>query len=370
MFFCRIKIINTYIAKHFLYRFLILTTVLLSLVYVITFSEMLRKIDDDTTLSIGDIFYLSFSQLPPIIDKIFPFLILLSSLWSVFGLLKTSELVILKVSSVSLWRISKIYFSVAFILSIIYVLMIMPLLAYMHNDYRKWENSHYQTVKNIRKKIILPNSQEVIFFTAEEMNIHNNKIKNIHIVFMNKEHLLEKIYFSEQAFYERKSKLVVFDTLKIFKTDNLTIDQKQVISNFNLPINFNSTHILNSDKQSIVSIYLYPDLIASQKEQKLSTKNMYVLFYSLLFLPLTCGIYSFISVASVPHLSRSFKTIRNIIIALSAGLLFYILDNWIMVIASNGTLPLFIAILTFKIPVILLCIWTIFNKEYGFVHSK
>jgi lipopolysaccharide export LptBFGC system permease protein LptF len=347
---------------------------ILSLVYIITFSEMMRKIDTHNGTHFWNILYLSFAQLPPIIDKIFPFLILLSSLWSIFNMLKTSELIILKVSSISLWRVGWTYCLTAFVLSMIYVFLIMPTLVFMHHGYRLWENSQINIVQNINKKIIFKNSEEntkqVVFLTAQEMNVHDNILKNVHVTFMDNQHLIERIYFAPQASYDAVNKMLVFDTLTAFKTNTVTIEQEKIMSNFILKVNLDNIYSLNNSKQSLTSVYEYPKLIDTQKEQKLSVNHLSVLFYSLLFLPLTCGIYSFISVASVPNLYRGLKNTHNIVIALSGGLLFYTLDNWIMVIAGNGMLPLIITVLTVKVPVILLCIITIFNKEYGFGQKK
>ena len=368
------SIITRYLVKHFFYRFLILSSGILSLVYIITFAEMMRKIDTHNKIDFGDIVYLSFAQLPPIIDKIFPFLILLSSLWSIFNLLKTSELIILKVSSISLWRVGWTYCLTAIILAMIYVFLIMPALAFMHHHYRVWESSQTQTIQSINKKIVFQssvnNTKQVVFLTAQEMNTRNNILKNVYVTFVDNQHLLNKIYFAPQAFYDAVKKVIVFDALTAFRTNTVTIEQEKTMYNFTLRVNLDNIYSLDSTKKSLTSVYEYRTLIKSQKEQKLSVNNISVLFYSLLFLPLTCGIYSFISVASVPNLYRGLKNTHNIVIALSGGLLFYTLDNAIIAISGNGMLPLIIAVFTVKIPVILLCIITIFNKEYGFGQKK
>ena len=360
------KIITRYLVKHLLYRFFIITFGILLLVYIITFVEMMRKIDNNDTLNIFDIAYLSFSQLPPVIDKIFPFLILLSSLWSIFTLLKTSELTILKASSISLWRISCLYFFTTFILTITYIFTIMPFLAHLHHNYRLWEKNQMGIIYDIHKKNTSNNNQ-IIFLSAEQFDTKHQTLSNIHITVLDNNHLLEKIYYAENALYRKTDKMIVFNTIKLLKTNTPILESEMEIKNFTLKFNLNSIQSVNDGKQEITSLYAYPSLIATQKEQKLSANNLYILFYSLLILPLTCGIYAFLGVVAVPALYRGIKGIKNILIALLAGLLFYMLDSWVIVVAGNGTLPVLIALLTVKIPVILLCIMIIFNKEYGFM---
>lgn len=365
----KFKILTRYLVRHFLYRFFILSLGILSLVFLITFVEMMRKIDDNSSLSLGQTLFLSFSQLPPVIDKIFPFLILLSSLWSIFSLLKTSELIILKVSSFSLQTIASIYFFTSFILAIIYIFVLMPVLAEMHHEYRHWENSQNHIIQNIHKKIIT-SENKTVFFTAQELNLDNHYLKNIHINFLDNDGLVEKTAYASKGYYNENQKTILFETINFLQSDTAMIKPESKIDNYLFTINLNTMKIYDNSKQIITSIYEYPFLITTQKEQKLSTNNLYVLFYSLLVLPLTCGIYSFISIVSVPSLYRGFKTTKNIMSALLSGLLFYIIDNWIMAVAGNGILPLLMALLTIKIPVILFCIIIIFNKEYAFIPQK
>jgi lipopolysaccharide export system permease protein len=352
--------------RHLIVRFFILTLGILSLVYLITFVEMMRK-TNNTHMSLVDMLYFSFSQLPPVIDKIFPFLILLSSLWSIFSLLKTSELIILKASSVSLWTIARIYYVASFALAMMYVFAIMPLLADLHHDYRDWENNQIRILRNIHKKILTPDDQ-IIFLNAETFDIPHHTLSNVSLSFLDNDYLLQKIYYAPSGLYNETNKTIFFDKIILLKTNTIVLEAEKTITDFNFTVNLGDAQY-DTLKQEITSIYEYPLLITSQKEQKLSVSSLYILFYSLLILPLTCGIYSFIGIASVPTLYRGFKNIKNIMVALFGGLLFYILDSWIMVIAGNGVLPLLMAIITIKIPIILFCVVIIFNKEYGFTHK-
>lgn len=357
-------IITRYLVKHLAFRFLILTGGILSLVYLITFVEMMRKINDDMPIPFLDMLYLSFSQLPPVIDKIFPFLILLSSLWSIFSLLKTSELIILKASAISLWHIARTYFGASFVCAIVYVFAIMPILADLHHNYRSWENNQMRISRNINKKMIMTDNH-IVFLNIDQFDTLNNTLKDVHITFLDKNHVLQKVYYAPLGMYNQDSKMIVFDTITMIQTNTVILEPEQIISNFSFGVSLADTDT-NTNKQEITGIYDYSLLIANQKQQKLSTRSLLIIFYNLLFLPLTCGIYSFIGIVSVPHLYRGLKNIKNIMVALSGGLLFYILDNWIMVIAGNDILPLLMALITIKMPVILFCVVIIFNKEYGF----
>ncbi len=362
----RIKptIITVYLVKHLTFRFFILTGGILSLVYLITFVEMMRKTSHNMPITFVDMLYLSFSQLPPVIDKIFPFLILLSSLWSIFSLLKTSELIILKASAVSLWHIARTYFGTSFVYAIMYVFAIMPILANLHHNYRNWENNQMRISHNINKKIIV-SGNKIVFLNIDQFDTLNNTLKDVHITFLDKNHVLQEVYYAPLGMYNQDNKMIVFDTIKMIQTNSVMLEPEKTISHFSLDVSLDDTN-MNTNKQEITGIYDYSSLIANQKQQHLSTRSLSIVFYNLLFLPLTCGIYSFIGIVSVPHLYRGFKNIKNIMVALLSGLLFYILDNWIMAIAGNDILPLLMALITVKMPVILFCIVIIFNKEYGF----
>lgn len=367
MTFLNLKIINIYIAKHFLYRFFTLTIGILLLIFVITFAEMLRKVDEHTHETFFDIIYLSLSQIPPIIDKIFPFLILLSSLWSVLGLVKTSELVIVKTAGISLWAISKIYFYTACIVSLIYVFVLMPFFAMMHHDYRQWENNRVDAAYHIHKKIILKDTGQVAFLTASRLVLSNNTLENVYVTLLNSQGLSETVYYSPQAIYEQTTQIIHLMEHDIFNADSqkLSVTHRD---NFDIKVNLDS---LSVPKQSLSAVYDYPNLIKANHEQKLSVNTLVVLFYSLLILPLTCGIYSFISMAFVPNLAReAHKVIGVVAMTLLLGVVFYILDNWIMTVSGNGKLPVLLGIITFKIVIFFMCVIMILNKEYGFNTQK
>jgi lipopolysaccharide export system permease protein len=357
-------IITVYIVKHLTFRFLILTGGILSLVYLITFVEMMRKTNNNMPITFVDMLSLSFSQLPPVIDKIFPFLILLSSLWSIFSLLKTSELIILKASAVSLWHIARTYFIASFMCAVVYVFALMPILAHLHHNYRDWESNQMRISNNINKKIIISDNK-IVFLNIDQFDTVNNTLKDVHITFLDKNHLLQDVYYAPVGIYNQDDKTIIFDTITMIQTNTVMLEPEHTISHFSLDVSLDTAHY-DTNKQEITGIYDYSLLIANQKQQKLSIRSLTIVFYNLLFLPLTCGIYSFIGIASVPHLYRGFKNIKNIMVALLSGLLFYILDNWIMAIAGNDILPLLMALITIKMPVILFCIVIIFNKEYGF----
>jgi lipopolysaccharide export LptBFGC system permease protein LptF len=363
------RTITLYLIKHFLTRLTILTSGIISLVFLITFIELIRKVDDRESIDTIKMLYLTLSQLGPVIDKILPFLILLSTLWSVFNLLKTAELIILKTSSLSVWRLSSIYCVTAFFITTLYIFTIMPFLATMHQDYRAWENDRVQIYKDIHKKVKTPNNQTV-FFKADSYDMHTNHIHNIYITYLDEVGLLEKTYYAKQGIYNPNEKNIAFDTLSLLEANKVIMQKALIINDFKFAIDFSNIKRTSNKKKIMSHIYEYPILIKNQRQQNLSIKNLQNLFYSLLTLPIICAIYSFIAITALPSLYRGLQGTKNMLLALLGGLIFYVLDSWIIVVASTNSLPLVLALFTVKISVILLCIVIIFNKEYGFSRKK
>jgi lipopolysaccharide export LptBFGC system permease protein LptF len=293
----------------------------------------------------------------------------LATLWSIFSLLKTSEIIILKTSSFSLWRLNVLYCSISVIVVTIYVMFIMPFLANMHSEYRAWEGNRAQIYENIHKKIILNNS-DIAFVTIKKYDIFTHKVYESYISVTEESGLLKSVYYAAQGQYDTSQKHIQFDTIQLLKTNEKNITFPNNVTKFLLPIDLNNINRILSDKKTMIHLYEYPVLIYNQKQQNLSYRNLQISFFSLLALPLTCAIYCFIAIASLPSLYRGLQGTKNIMIALLSSLIFYLLDNWITIIAITNDLPILISIFAVKIAVILLCIVTIFNKEYGFNKVK
>jgi|GEM_PF-5488962 len=363
------KKITLYLMDHYVKRLFILTMGILSLVYLITFVELIRKVDSRETASLMKMLYLTAAQLGPVIDKVLPFLILLASLWSLFSLLKTSELIILKTASVSLWRIGLVYVGVSVCVVSVYIAIIMPFLASMHQEYRFWERNRVQIYQDIYQKV-QSDDKHNIFLKAQSYDGLTHGLEKVYVTILEGDHLIKAIYFARKGHYDPEAKKIIFPQILALKTDNAFIEAPSKVTDFNLPIDLSFIKRAYSSKKIMTHIYEYKNLIENQKKQKLSFINLQNLFYALLTLPISCGLYSFIAVTALPNLYRGLQGTKNMLGAIIGGLAFYIADNWIMAIAPSNNIPTIIALFAVKISVLMLCIVIIFNKEYGFRNHK
>lgn len=359
------SLINRYVMRHFISKFLVMTLGLLGLIYLITFVEMLRKLSDSEQGDILQTLYLSFAQLPPVIDKVFPFFILLSVLWSIFSLLKTSELTIIKASSMSLWHISFIYCASAFTISVIYVFGLMPYLTQMYQEFKEWEDNRSLMVYNIYKKIHESESTNTVFLKADAFNPENNHLENVSIFFLDADFLVEKIYHAQQAYYKPTEKKIYFKALKNIKTAQEKLDPIQTIQDYQLSVNLEDVQQNYKPRNILYHVYEYPKLIKNQKEQDLSTTQMEIAYYSLFTLPFSSALYALIALVATPALYRGLKGSRYVILAIAGGILFYICDGSFILLASSQSLPISVILGTTKLLALLICIVIMFNKEYG-----
>ena len=95
--------LDIYLIKRFLASFLIVLTIMCFISILLEMTEYIRKYDINK-VPINVLFRLSLLNLPKMMYKILPLIILISSLWMYLSLARTSELIVIKASSRSAIR--------------------------------------------------------------------------------------------------------------------------------------------------------------------------------------------------------------------------------------------------------------------------
>ena len=117
-----------YIAIRFLSAFLRVIAILTVLMFVVEFVETRRSMAD-TTDSLGIVFHLTLLSLPELVDRVFPLIILLTSLTLFVGLARTSELVISRAAGVSALRLLTVPVLLALLIGAVFVSVFNPIVA-------------------------------------------------------------------------------------------------------------------------------------------------------------------------------------------------------------------------------------------------
>ena len=101
------SILSRYIARQFLLNFAFLLLILLGIIFLFDTIELLRRSANYENVDLSLILTMSFMKLPEVGQRLFPFAILFSAMFTFWRLAKTSELVVFRSTGLSVWQFLK-----------------------------------------------------------------------------------------------------------------------------------------------------------------------------------------------------------------------------------------------------------------------
>lgn len=137
-----------YMAKQFIKNFLIVFGIFAGVSILLDSVELVRRLakyDNFTTLRL-----LTFTLLksPEILLEIIPFTILISGVFTFWRLTRTSELVVIRATGVSVWQFILAPLLIAFILGVIKMTLLNPISVLMLTEFEKKEDLYLSVQKN------------------------------------------------------------------------------------------------------------------------------------------------------------------------------------------------------------------------------
>jgi lipopolysaccharide export system permease protein len=98
------RTLTWYIAWKFAKALVAMMLLLLFLIVTVDFIEGLRRLNDETDVSVGTVYLISLYTAPYFIDKAFPFACLFAAMITLFQLNQKMELVVARAAGVSVWQ--------------------------------------------------------------------------------------------------------------------------------------------------------------------------------------------------------------------------------------------------------------------------
>ncbi|MGH7004643.1 MAG: LptF/LptG family permease, partial [Alphaproteobacteria bacterium] len=131
-----------YLGRQFLVAFFGILAVFLAVIFLIDLIELLRRASgkEDATFSI--VLGMAFYKLPLTAQKTLPFAVLFGAMYSFWRLNRSSELVALRASGVSVWQFLLPPLSAALMLGAVKIAAINPLGAIMSGHFEQLENRY------------------------------------------------------------------------------------------------------------------------------------------------------------------------------------------------------------------------------------
>ena len=334
------KTLASYFYKRYILSLLYSLLISAAFVLIIDTAEMARRIskngDGDILLAIN----LALLKLPEMIIEIFPFIILFASLATFHDLSKNSELVIFRVSGVSIWKFLTPPIIVVLTIGIILIAIIQPFIALSSQKFKQLE------ARNIRGQINLITLSENGLWLKEE-NPNENKYYIIHSLGMNKEGSnLEDVIFFEH--YKDGNIIRRIDSESALLSNGQWVLSKAWIKEgersyykdkFKIRTNLSSDQIQeNFSPPETISIWSLQNFISIAENAGFASQRHKTKFYSLISFP-----FFLISMvlAAAPFSINFIRTNRVnylILAGVSSGLAIYTLSSVVQAFGASGAI--------------------------------
>jgi lipopolysaccharide export system permease protein len=137
------RTLSVYVSRHYLAAFMLILAGILGLVFVFDMIELLRRAASKEA-PFGAILIMAVLHLPDIAQKILPFIALFASMFTLWRLTRSQELIVARASGVSVWQFLLPMLITTLILGLFYLFAINPLGALMKKAYREMENKYIE----------------------------------------------------------------------------------------------------------------------------------------------------------------------------------------------------------------------------------
>jgi len=117
--------------------------VFLSLIMVLDALELLRRAGNRPAVTLEIVMMMTLNKLPDVGQKVFPFIVLFSAMFTFWRLTRSAELVVARAVGVSVWQFINPVIAVAFFIGVTKIAMINPLGARMLEDYHRMNEKYF-----------------------------------------------------------------------------------------------------------------------------------------------------------------------------------------------------------------------------------
>ncbi len=148
------SILGKYVIKQMMVYFLSVLLMVAGIIALFDIVEMLRKFSSNPSVTMLMIIQLTITKIPYTMEKIFPFVVMVSAMATFWKFSKTNEFVVIKASGVSVWKFLCPALFLAFLIGIVNVTTINPISAKMTEFY-----------ETIRYRIKTKNPTAILFST-------------------------------------------------------------------------------------------------------------------------------------------------------------------------------------------------------------
>lgn len=331
-----------YLALQLLFGIFVAASVVATIILLVDFVEQSRAVGTRVDIAAFDLLALTLLRAPQLIEETLPFIFLFGVLFALFRLNRRSELIVMRASGYSAWRIVSPAVIIALVSGILATTLLNPVGAALNAEFEARRNqlTQIQTDAEQSQPVWLRETTADGFTVISARQLEENA---------------------------RELESPVFHFYTISDTGRPDLDRRITASTARLtagfwaledavertpgaePLEFGTISLPTSiDRQSLferirsprgVSFWDLPGLIRSAEMSGLATERFVLRWQSLLTLPLTLIAASLIAAAATLRLYRLGGAAAFALTGGAAGFLVYFVQEVLYTLGENGTLP-------------------------------
>ncbi len=363
-------ILGRYLTKQIVFNFLAVLFIVLGIVFLFEMVERLRRIAGHPELGIWFAVQLAVARIPKSVEQIFPFVMMIAAMITFWKLSRSSEFVVIRAAGVSVWEFLTPLCLAALIIGVVNVTLINPIAAKLHGLFETLERR--MDTKNpsallfsdqglwIREAI---DDDKIMVLKANQLRQEKDDLllRGVRVLELDRKSqpvrrieafvgVLKDGFFDlkDVSVYKAGEPTETFNTMRY----DTVLDIKKIEENFVEP--------------EAISFWNLPRVISFYDKSGFAVQRHQMRFWSLFVSPLF--LVSMVLMAAVFALranNRRGGVMFLIVSGIATGFSAYFLTQVVYAVGVGGGLPVFLAVTTPTIVVLLLATTLLIHLEEG-----
>ena len=334
--------VSIYLTRQFLGAFLLVFILFVAVILIVDLIELLRRASGKESATFGIVLNMAIYKLPQTVQKTMPFAILFGGMLGFWRLNRTSELIALRASGVSVWHFVLPVVFAAALLAVVKVSLINPLGTILIGRYEQLENRHLKgrsplmaaTTSGVWLRQSVDDGLAVIHAKGSSVQRDTLVLKNVMVL----------LYGPNDRFDGRIDSANAVLRERAWRMENAWVsvrgeppERKAV---YTIPTTLTLESIQESfSSPSSISFWELPRFVDSLEALGFSAQRHRLHWHSLLAEPmLYCAMILIAAVSSLRH-NRRTGVLLAVAGGIGAGIVLYFVSDLVLALAHSTGVP-------------------------------
>ena len=362
------SILGTYLVKQTVLNFLYVLAVISAIIMMFDMIEILRKTSGRHEVSVGFLLEYVVAKLPETVDKVIPFIVMVSTMITFWRLSKTNEFVIIRAAGVSIWGVLTPVLLAVFGIGFFWIAVLNPISARL---YELKETLSYRLSTDNPNAFLFSNKglwiregksdDDVAIINANGLNLQDNVLWLHDVSVIEVDERTQVIRRIEAFVATLEDGNLNLRDVRIYKTGQ----QVEVLNSLQYPTEMNLQRIKDNfvDPEAI-SFWNLPDTIEFYEASGFSVQRHKMRYLSLVALPfLLMAMVLVAGIFSLKASQRQGGVLWMIIFGITTGFAVYFSSQVISAFGINAYIPVWFAVRAPAIVVASLSVSVYLHKE-------